>query len=78
LKIKQKLNKGYYLSTEGSLSWCEAREKSAPALVRPFKKRKLKFAGVLKMREFEHSLPVVKFNPIKKAPKVNFMSDNEF
>jgi len=77
LKIRQKLNAGYYLSTEGSLSWCEAREKSTPAFVRSDNHRKLKFAGVLKMREFEHNLPVITYTHINDTPKVNFMSDNE-
>jgi hypothetical protein len=76
-KIRHKLNTGYYLSTEGSLPWCEAREKSAPALVRPDSNRTLKFAGVLKMREFEQDCPVMTYTQIKEAPKVNFLSDNE-
>jgi len=77
LKIKQKLKAGYYLSTEGSLSWCEAREKSTPALVRSDNHRKLKFAGVLKVREFQKNLPVMTYTSIEDAENVNFMSDNE-
>jgi len=77
LKIKQKLKAGYYLSTEGSLSWCETTEKSTPALVRSDNHRKLKFAGVLQVREFQKNLPVVQYTSIEDAAFVNFMSDNE-
>jgi len=77
LKIKQKLKAGYYLSTEGSLPWCEAREKSTPAIVRSDNHRKLKFAGVLKVREFHKSLPAMSYIPVEDAENVNFMSDNE-
>jgi len=77
LKIKQKLKVGYYLSTEGSISWCEAREKSTPALVRSDNHRKLTFARVLKVREFQKNLPVMTYRSIEDAEKVNFMSDNE-
>jgi len=76
-KIRHKLNTGYYLSTEGSLPWCETREKSAPALVRSDSNRTLKFANVLKMREFEKDRPVMTYTQIKEAPKVNFLSDDE-
>jgi hypothetical protein len=76
-KIRHKLNTGYYLSTEGSLPWCETGEKSAPALVRSDSNRTLKFANVLKMREFEQDRPVMTYTQIKEAPKVNFLSDNE-
>jgi len=76
-KIRQKLNTGYYMSTEGSLPWCESRENSTPALVRSDTHRTLKFAGVLKMREFEQDLSVMTYTPVKEAPKVNFLSDNE-
>jgi len=76
-KIRQKLNTGYYLSTEGSLPWCETRENSTPALVRSSNHRTLKFAGVLKMREFEQNRSVMTYTPIKEAPKVNFLSDGE-
>jgi len=76
-KIRQKLNTGYYLSTEGSLPWCESRENSTPALVRPDNHRTLKFAGVLKMREFEQDLSAMTYTPVPVAPKVNFLSDNE-
>lgn len=76
-KIRQKLNTGYYLSTEGSLPWCETREKSTPALVRSDNRRTLKFAGILKMREFQQDRSVMTYTPIKEAPKVNFLSDNE-
>jgi len=76
-KIRQKLNTGYYLSTEGSLPWCESRENSTPALVRSDNHRTLKFAGVLKMREFEQDLSVMTYTSVSEAPKVNFLSDNE-
>jgi len=76
-KIRQKLNTGYHLSTEGSLPWCESRENSTPALVRPHNHRTLKFAGVLKMREFEQDLSAMTYTPVPEAPKVNFFSDNE-
>merc|ERR1719494_656006 len=67
-KIRQKLNTGYYMSTEGSLRWCDSRENSTPALVRSDNNRTLKFAGVLKMREFEQDLSVTTYTSVSEAP----------
>lgn len=75
-RIKAKLKEGYYLSSEGSLA-IDSKENNAPVQVRALAQRGLKFAGVLKVREFDLRKSAKKFREVKERMEVNFESDHE-
>lgn len=75
-RIQAKRSEGYYLSTEGSIG-VDGNHQNTPVVVREDSERSLKFAGLLRVREFNNRFPVTRFSDLNRSTPTNFESDNE-